>query len=481
MDTKLLLSSSNESVSETHAGPAVSILLIFLASIIVAAVAASGSVFRAVLISCIATLIIGPITYRVAMRSLSLFEPIIPSALAMLVMYVGRPISDQALESYLHLGYDISATFDWTLTTVFVGVLAFMIGYHAGYGNSLQKLYLSPPAIFPPRKLVFGALLMAILGATLFGIFIMANGGLRAMVIVLSGRSFEHSSMLRQSSAYLYFGIFLLLPATLIFYGLLEKTRDVRYLALTIVTGVPLFLYEASMGDRSEMLPLVFGLPTIHYLWKGKKPQLFRLIAGGLILLLFFAFLREFRNASITGQRQVQSVSMLSDPLKGLASTFTKDDSEMFDTFCNLVTVVPSELPFHPFGMIRDIAIRVLPRVLFPQKPLELPDQVVVILWPEHYKLSRASSASSILANFYLWGGIVAVAICAFFMGIFLRSVWIWYVAHQDNLNAILLYSFVPSLVVILWRGTVTDTLGRMFFTVLPMIILMRHIRSSTT
>jgi len=481
MATDFLLTIQDESVPETHAGAAVSIIVIFLAGIVLAAIAASESIFRAVFISSIAILILGPIAYRVAKKRLSLFEPIVPSALAMLVMYVGRPIADQFLDSYLHLGYDISATFDWTLVTVFTGVAAFMTGYHSGYGSRLQKLYLRPPVVFPPRKLVFGAVLMAILGSTLFGTFIVTNGGLRAMIIVLSGRSFEHSSMLRQSSAYLYFGIFLLLPATLIFFGLWEKTRDIRYLVLTTMTGVPLFLYEASMGDRSEMLPLVFGLPTIHYLWKGRNPRLFRLIVAGLVLLLFFAFLREFRNASVTGQRKIQSVSMLSDPAKGLASTFTKDDSEMFDTFCNLVTVVPGELPYHPLGMLRDIGIRVLPRVVFPEKPLELPDQVVVILWPEHYKLSRASSASSILANFYLWGGIVAVAICAFGMGIILRSLWSWYLLYQNNLNAVLLYSFVPSLVVILWRGTVTDTLGRMFFTVLPMVLLMRHIRHSRT
>src|SRR5579884_147083 len=259
MATDFLLTIQDESVPETHAGAAVSIIVIFLAGIVLAAIAASESIFRAVFISSIAILILGPIAYRVAKKRLSLFEPIVPSALAMLVMYVGRPIADQFLDSYLHLGYDISATFDWTLVTVFTGVAAFMTGYHSGYGSRLQKLYLRPPVVFPPRKLVFGAVLMAILGSTLFGTFIVTNGGLRAMIIVLSGRSFEHSSMLRQSSAYLYFGIFLLLPATLIFFGLWEKTRDIRYLVLTTMTGVPLFLYEASMGDRSEMLPLVFG------------------------------------------------------------------------------------------------------------------------------------------------------------------------------------------------------------------------------
>ena len=172
--------------------------------------------------------------------------------------------------------------------------------------------------------------------------------------------------------------------------------------------------------------------------------------------------------------------TLLTDPAQALASTFTKDDSEMFDTFCNLVSVVPSRIPFQPFGPITDIGTRALPRILFPDKGLELPDQFVVVLWPQHYKVSRASSAFSILGHYYMYGGILGVAIGAFCMGLLLRQTWLWYLAHSDNLNAILLYSFVPSFVVILWRGTVTDTLGRMVFTVLPLVVMQSFIRSRT-
>jgi hypothetical protein len=283
---------------------------------------------------------------------------------------------------------------------------------------------------------------------------------------------------MRQSSAYLYFGIFLLLPATLVFFALWMRTKRPAYLGYSVLTGVPLFLYESSMGDRSEMLPLVFGLPAIYYLWKAKRPKLGLLLLSGIFLLVGFAFLREFRNATATGHRPIENATLLTDPGKALASTFTKDDSEMFDTFCNLVSVVPGSLPYHPFGVLTDIGTRALPRILFPNKGLELPDQLVVTLWPQHYKLSRASSAFSILGHYYMYGGILGVAIGAFCMGILLRQTWNWYRSHSNNLNAILLYSFVPSFVVILWRGTVTDTLGRMFFTVVPLVAMQSFIRT---
>jgi len=473
------LMEAREEVHSDGPGLTVAVIVVFWAFIVLCAVGYSETWYRTLMISGIATAILAPIAYRAASGTVSLFEPIIPSALAMLVMYVGRPIADQALGSYLHLGYDISRTFDWVLFVIFIGVVAFMIGYHFGGGDTLLRRWMPPPDTFPETKLFFAAAIIALIGAALFGTFVLSNGGVGSFLIIFGGRSFKRASMLRQGSAYLYFGIYLLLPATIVFYGLWERTRNLKYVVCSVITGVPLFLYEASLGDRSELLPLVLGLPTVHYLWRAKRPRLFRMIAAGLILLVFFAFLRTFRNATATGHRDIKSTKIYTDPGMALASTFTKDDSEMFDTFCNLVTAVPSKLPYQPLGLVRDIGIRLLPRVIYPEKPLELPDQVIVVLWPAHYRSSRASSASSILANFYQWGGVFAVCIAAFGMGILMRSLWRWYMAFSNNLHAILLYSFVPALVVILWRGTVTDTLGRMFFTVLPMILLQRHLRLS--
>jgi hypothetical protein len=465
----------------SHSGITLCLLILLWAAIIVTAVGASETFLRGVMISAVATAIFLPLIHRVGKGQLDLFEPIVPSALATSIMFVGRPIADQVTDSYIHLGYDIQPTFDWTLFSVVIGIIAFNLGYASGFGRPLQRLFPTPASQFPPDRTVFGAATMAIVGSSLFGTFLLANGGVRAMLIVISGRSNEHSSMMRQSSAYLYFGIFLLLPATLVFFGLWMKTRRLPYLCFTVLTGVPLFLYESSMGDRSEMLPLIFGLPAIYYLWTAKRPKAFQLILATILLLIGFAFLREFRNKTATGRQSVKSATLLTDPGKALASTFTKDDSEMFDTFCNLVTVVPSRLPFQPFGVFTDIGTRALPRLLFPDKGLELPDQFVVTLWPEHYKLSRASSAFSILGHYYMYGGILGVAIGAFSMGLLLRQTWLWYLAHSNNLNAILLYSFVPSFVVILWRGTVTDTLGRMVFTVVPLVVMQSFMRSRTT
>ena len=57
------------------------------------------------------------------------------------------------------------------------------------------------------------------------------------------------------------------------------------------------------------------------------------------------------------------------------------------------------------------------------------------------------------------------------------NQIWRWYLRNTGNLSAIVLYAFVPGFVVILLRGTIADTLTRMYFLVLPLVIAERYWR----
>jgi hypothetical protein len=223
------------------------------------------------------------------------------------------------------------------------------------------------------------------------------------------------------------------------------------------------------------MLPTLFGLASIYYLARGVRPKAASLIACGLLLFIGFTVLREWRDTSSAGRASFENLSFADDPAASLAQTFTRDDNEMFDTMANLMSVVPDQIPYQPLGLVTDILTRALPRGLYPDKPLEVNDQLVVALWPEHYRVSKASAASSIFGLFYLYGGFVGVFLSGLAIGILLNQTWKWYLSNAGNLNAILLYAFVPGFVVILLRGTTTDTLTRMFFLVMPMVVAQRY------
>ena len=68
---------------------------------------ASETVVRGVLTSATATAILFPLIVRLANQTFDMFEPIVPATLALLAMFVARPLVDQVTSNYVHLGVDI--------------------------------------------------------------------------------------------------------------------------------------------------------------------------------------------------------------------------------------------------------------------------------------------------------------------------------------------------------------------------------------
>jgi hypothetical protein len=449
---------------------AIAVLLLCWCLVLAVALLASESLARGFLISGIASSILLPLALRTAQQPLDILEPIIPASLAFLVMFVARPIADQVTSKYNHLGFDINPTFDEALFIVLVGCLAFNVGYLSNNGARFSPRFLGFARRFPERRVVIAGATTAGVGVGVYSLFLMSKGGIASLLVFLGGRSQLKFDLERSSSGYLYGTIYFLMPATMMLYAAWLRYRRTYILFFAGLAGVPIFAYEMAQGDRSQMLPLLLGLPTIYYLYRRRRPTLRSLALPMTLLFLTFAFLREFRNSESAGRRDVESLVSRA-PADTLADTFTKDDDEMFDTIANIVSIVPGRIPYQPLGLVSDLAVRALPRVLYPRKPLEVTDQFVVALWPMHYQRSRASAASSLFGTFYLYGGILGVALGGFATGALLRQLWRWFIKRAQHLNAIVLYAFVPSFTIIALRGTISDTLTRMFFVVLPMLV----------
>jgi hypothetical protein len=227
-------------------------------------------------------------------------------------------------------------------------------------------------------------------------------------------------------------------------------------------------------------MPLVFGLVSIFYLSKGKRPSLIKILVAVIFFLLISSYLRENREAQ-DGYQPAATKQVSSSGASSVLLTFSGNDDEMFDTLCNVISVYPSVNGFKPLGLITDIGIRAIPRVLMRDKPLETPDEYMITLWPNVFRRSRGGYADSILGAFYIYGGIIAVGIYSFLLGVLLRSIWCWYRRQPRNLNSLLIYAFVPSLTIILMRGTIPDTIARTFYTLLPMLIGIRYWSSINT
>jgi hypothetical protein len=443
-------------------------VVVMMGIVLAITIMASETVLRGTLTCC--TAIIAPLAGRVATKSVDIFEPITPATAALMSMFVARPIADQVLNNYVHVGYNIAPTFDDTLFAVLVGCIGFSLGYSGGIGASVRRLIPSPGNLFPKRKVTSVALALAVIGLGLFALFIFSSGGLPTLLTLLSGRSQARYNLLRQTSGYLYSAVYLLVPASMLFLAAWLQFGRLRFLVCSLLSAVLILGYALGQGNRIDLLPVVAGLTSVFYLSKNRRPRARNVFVLLVSLLVLSSLVREFRYSSASGGA-IDRRGFLEDPISGVAKTFTQDDNEMFDTMANILSVVPSQLGFRPAGVVTDLVTRILPRPLFPDKPPETNDRLIMTLWPWHYRLSRASSASSLFGEFYLYGGLIGVGFGALAIGALFSGVWRWYRANAANPNAILIYAFVPALVIILLRGTIPDTMSRMCFTVFPLVL----------
>ena len=265
--------------------------------------------------------------------------------------------------------------------------------------------------------MVKAAIIASALGIGLWGAFLFSHGGLAMVLLMLKGRSRELADILRHSTGYLWNAIDFVVPGSFIFFAAWLRFRHLYFLILATLALSPILVLTAAQGNRSGLLPVFLGLASIYYLYKRRRPKTRNVLLLSFLIIVAFTFLRDFRDSGSIGRKSLRSMDFAKRPGQSLGETFAGGDDEMFDTLANMLSVVPKRVPYQPSRAVIDLAIRALPRTLYPNKPLEMNDQVIVALWPQHYQYSRAAAADSIFGNFYLYGGILAVAVGAFCTG----------------------------------------------------------------
>lgn len=448
--------------------------LAFIGCLMATAIWLAGIGFRSLLLNAIIIVLFGPVLLRTLQGTLDLFEPLVLSIVALAMMFIGRPLADLATGRTMHLGYPIMPTFNLALILVLVGILAFQLGYHSNLSTRWAR-YLPQASAFRPGRAAVAAWMFFVLGGTLFSIFLAKGGGLSLLLFLLKGRSGQDNAIYLGSTGYFYDGISMWAASALIFFGLAVTAKRKKFYIAFLAMALPLFIFYGASGTRSQLLPLVLSVPTFWYLWKHRRPAGSTLIIVAIVGIALIGWQREVRTAATSTNRD--KVQVLFDALAAPGQQFkeilTGPDNEMFDSITNELIVVPSKLPYRPAGVLTDLFVTAVPRPLWPNKPLVMNDAVVNALWPVHFAASHASAAFSIVGPFYADSGFIGVALGMFFIGVILAIAWRWFLRYQGNINALLIYSMGLPFVVILMRGTLPDTLSRMLFMVVPLVLTM--------
>lgn len=464
---------------KTNAAPVIALAYIGLfGSLLVFILYVADISVRSLLLAAIVCSLLLPMMLRAIRSRLDLFEPVVLCNIALGIMFVGRPLHQLITGETIHLGYDILPTFNETLLVALIGIVCFQLGYFLRPNATAWARRLPSPPPLPLQRAAVAGWLYLCLGGLLFGAFLAQGGELDLLLWeLLAGRQQSNNDLFLRSTGYLYNGLSMWGASALIFFAIAVVARRRMYWLWFLLPALCLVIYYGARGTRSMLLPLILAIPVFWYLWKGRRPSASSLLLAASVGVALLGTLREVRTAGENRDFIGTFIAAMGAPLSEALDILGGADAEMFDSLANELWVVPERIPFQHGATITDLLIRAVPRPLWPEKPLESNDVIVNALWAEHYAESRASPAFSVLGPFYADSGLVTVALGMFFIGWVLAVSWRWLCLYRAQPVANMIYAMGLPFVVILMRGTIQDTLSRMLFLFVPLVLLLWLVR----
>ncbi len=452
-----------------------------LAVVAVVAAAAAGAVVTslgvsagvAMLVASGAALLV-PFARALHLRRFDPFEPIFLAVVAHGTMFVVRPAAELVRGDLVYWRptrvIDTSGTMDTVIGLGLAASVALVVGYYLPVGPRLARR-VRPPAAAPHADSVLaGALLTAVAGMALFSLFLMTSGGTAAIRSFLAGRDISQVGLYRQSTGYLYYGPFLLIPAALLAAAASRARRDLGILVVAALIAGMLLVIAVPTGNRIFILPLAGSLATYFYVARGKRPAAWAVVLVGIAALLASHALllaREARGEGLAGSM----VTTLSHPLDSLQPITTQADAEMAPALAAVIAVDSVQpASTHGFATIGDTFVRPLPRLIWHDKPLPVRHQVIQKTWPIEYKGGYANPEFSILLYFYLDASFFGVVLGMLVVGILLRWLYVAFLAHRESQVMQLAFAVLLPFVPILLRDSPTDTVVKLAFSVVPLL-----------
>lgn len=434
----------------------------------------------AVLLLALGAVLVFPILKRIRKGVFDPFEPIVIFSLAYGVIFLARPIAILTSGNFIHSrptrDIDFRDTFTVVLWMGLIGAGSFMLGYALPLGRQLARRVKSPPREFHTDTAVVAASGMAVLGVVLFGLYVIQAGGIAVLRSFLGGRNFvAEAEFFQRSTGYLYIGPYLLTPAALILIAIGRLRRSGVFIFLGANMALLVVLRAAPVGSRMLLLPLVTGLVVYGYVSRGKRPSIVLLMSGLVLAFVGSSFIFSIRDSASRQELGVAEalVDNFSHPSQALEPILAGPDANMVLGLAVVAQIVPDEIPYK-YGMatVGDLFIRPIPRLLWPEKPLNPRAEVVSTLWPEEFAANIVNPEFSPLLYFYMDLGLPGVAMGMLVYGVVLRGLFEYYVLHQDNPVVQLLFAASSGLVVVAVRDQPTDTVLRFAVTVLPILIV---------
>ncbi|WP_189100804.1 O-antigen polymerase [Deinococcus knuensis] len=423
-----------------------------------------------IMVSLIGAFIILPILIRIQSRETDIFEPIYLSNIYFFMMFYARPFVDEINDISIYLDQDVTQHYFDALLLVACGIFFYNFSYILFTKFKFKAI--STPQLTDKKYIRMGDL-CSLLGIVLFMGFLYQIGGVNALATLLSGRAAGNDDLFIQSSGYFYFGLLLLIPAASMYFIIYLSNSKFRRSALIrfLIVSFIFLGYYSLRGTRSNMLPFIISLFALYFTWLQQRIKKRYIIVIIYLVFALFGFLRDARVAESDSRNLDGLISSFINPIGEIADLIDSPDNDMIDGISIAIGYINELKIFEPGVILKDIAIRTVPRKLYPDKGIEMNDRLVQEIWPIHAQNSRAAPAFSIFLAMFMDSGYYSLIFLSCLTGSSLYLLWYKF-GRSRSIGAIMFYCLCLGMLPVLLRGTFQDTLGRSVFIVLPSIVL---------
>jgi len=402
-------------------------------------------------------------------REFDIFEPVLCFSFFYFYFLVLRPLYIILTGDNLFFNY-FSVDKDYMLSAALyavVGYFCFAVGYLVrsrgvlSFYNTVIPRIKSSDEINTKKLLFFCLVLSGTAIATYVNFYIINNPQINSEVETLRG-----------STAYIYEGLWLLVPVTVMFFAFRKKYLYFK-LAFVISFTTSLYIY-LGLHHRSRWFVLLVTLFVIYYLQNYRRPNIFILVPVGLFLVtasVVTGVIRGIVRGILSGDITLNTILNFKEQLL-LGSVTSLGGNTMFDTFVLYIQKIPEKLNFL-FGLgLLQILVQPIPSVLWKAKPLLQNTYFMKMVLPESYEGGQ-NLPPTILGDFYMNFGSVGIVICMFLLGVFVRGTYLWFKNNERGILPQFIYAFVLTMIIFLPIGQITQWIVQLLILILPTIFVL--------
>ncbi len=456
----------------------------FVVAVAVAvALSPSANTEQRLLLAAIAVVVLGPTLHAIGARRFDYFSPQTIFAAAWGMMFLARPVAMlySNIFAFSMAGSpaeDVRPGFTTMLVAALLGAIAFQVGYFlrssAAPLRPSRAVDWDDPLVFR-LAVAFGAL-----GTLLFAVFILHSGIHHAISALVHGRSSAQAALYQGSSAYLYDGIYLLTPATLLLVARLAFGGD-RHRRLTAglawVFGALLVMRALASGGRTALLFLLGALLVFYFLRRGTRPRFSRVVIFLVASFLVVSVIAAERHVGHQSLVRGTVLPVIEHPLHQVGVLLTGGDTSMASAFALETEIVPSRLHYRYGGAtLGDLVIRPIPHQLWKNKPLAPEAALSQEIWPGAYRAGLAHPVYSVMGTFYFDLGLPGVVVGMLLIGLGYGLVRSRLLGSRDTGLILVTAAVIPLLVTGL-RDSFPDTIVHGVFVALPLVAAVAIVR----